>query len=246
MTLKEWELNEPTRLMILLAGMILNTFILHSAYLHLTASYTILHSQSLTSFPSILGAHIIRVISGLLSNGSFWIISGLFISLLGSVIFRMDRDVGYANSIYSLPYKKWEIFGIKYLVLLLYSLTLTFIPFFSVSIIASLSLIEYIPDILFSKMVVYRILLSLYMILYLTSLVSLVSLISPNILITIIISLSLFFLPFFISISEVPPLLFIIGNFKEALNFKMITWGVIVPLALIILSMGISEWKDVR
>ncbi|AEC50989.1 hypothetical protein PNA2_0071 [Pyrococcus sp. NA2] len=244
--LRRWELNEPTRVMTLLIGMILNTFILHSAYLRFFVTLGSYISTIVTT-PSFSSLFLVnKMIADLLSNGNFWITSTLFISLLGAIIFRMDRDIGYANLIYSLPYRKWEIIGIKYIVLFLYSLMLTFIPFFSVAILSNLSIAEHLPGILFSRLTMLKMLLTLYIILYMTTLVTLVSLLSPSTLMAFVASISLLFLPFFIHISEVPPLIFLESSVKEVFTPKCTIWGVIVPLALLTTSIITSERRDVR
>ncbi|AFK22356.1 hypothetical protein [Pyrococcus sp. ST04] len=250
MKIIKWEMNEPIRVLILLVGMVLNASVIHNALLSLHSSIVTINFQARLDYRYLMQEastfSTTFALSNLLRYPGFWMISIIFISLLGAIIFRADRDSGYASSLYSLPYRKWEMFIVKYITLITFSCLLIFIPLFSVTLFANFSLARELIDIFLSQPIKSRLLALTYMLLYTTSVVSVVSLVSVSVLISFIVSFTLLLLPFYLGISNIPPLLFLYAEGREVTSQDLMVWGIILPISLVIIGIIISERRDVK
>ncbi|WP_430515129.1 ABC transporter permease [Pyrococcus woesei] len=246
-TLFMWELNDPLKVDILLAGMLLNTSILHRSYLIVMSSLTIsIGTSTLMDNPG--NSPTTLVIEGVLRNFSFWMSSLLFLILLGVITFRLDRDSGYANSLYSLPYSKLEIFLVKFFTIIIFSAFLVFLPFFSVIVLSNFTIIDYLPSILFSDMIKFRLIMAIYTLLYSLSIITLLSLLSPNVFVGFIVSFLSIFIPIFLNIANIPPALFILSYYGSVSPFdqKLLISGMVVPAILLSLSGLLIDRRDVK
>ncbi|MFA4662116.1 ABC transporter permease [Pyrococcus kukulkanii] len=246
--LLNWELNDPLKVIILITGMLLNALIIHRSYLNVSSSLThFVGISTLRINPE--STHTAMIIESLLQNLSFWMNSLSFLVLLGVITFRLDRDFGYANSLYSLPYSKTKILIAKLLAVLMFSLLLILLPFFSVTILANFTIIRYIPAILSSNPVTFRLIMVLYAILYSLALILLMSLLSPNVFIAFITSFLLLFAPIFLHLGVIPPALFIFASYEGGLSpigQKFLISGILIPAILLLSSALLMNRRDIK
>ncbi|GAB6102061.1 hypothetical protein JCM16138_12840 [Thermococcus atlanticus] len=185
-----------------------------------------------------------------LALSDVWYLMSFIILLLGALTFRYDRDSGVAFSVYSLPYSNTEIFTIKLLSFLLYSFLLATVPFIYITITSYAGISRHLPDITSSFLVLALILLT-FGILYITSIATLVSLLSPNAFLAVIVGFAVIYASKILGMSGIPLQLFIDAIYRCGSSDFAITapsylgWGLAFPLLLFTASLLLVRRRDV-
>ena len=120
-----WELNRPLVVMTFVAGLVLGFISAHSYYL---GPHSVVGSAYFAE-PSLSALPVSRAMWHVLTSlpRELFSVYSFVLLLLGSIVFRHDRDAGYAQAIYTLPYRKHRIFLAKLVALLCLTLLL-FLP----------------------------------------------------------------------------------------------------------------------
>jgi len=259
-----WEMNNPLVVLILFVGLILGFAAVHQAYLSVGSAvggrypatngqYTALNFSTKSNSIQIraLEGDYFYTSTGRSITGDLRVGFGVytFITILmGSLIFRWDRDSGYASVLYSLPYSKSTVFVAKFTAFLTLSLTLYVLPYLLAVIPSNADILSVVLDVLKSRETLKIFALSIYAVLYTVSVIAFIASILPGLFPTII---GAFFL---ISISSnifpnvLPPFSFItvpVTYSLSPLEARFMIPGLIIPLVLFILGLYVFERRDV-
>ncbi len=170
------------------------------------------------------------------------------IILMGSLIFRGDRDFGYASVLYSLPYSKSKVFASKFAAFLVLSIALYLLPYLLAVIPSNADILGIVLGILESREALKVLVLGIYAVLYTVSVTAFIASVLPGLFPTII---GAFFL---VSVSAnlfpgtLPPFSFItvpVTYSLSPLEARFVVPGLVMPLALFILGMYVFERRDV-
>ncbi|WP_456366904.1 hypothetical protein [Thermococcus sp.] len=170
------------------------------------------------------------------------------IILIGSLIFRWDRDSGYAPALYSLPYSKSKVFVAKFAAFLFLSFTLYLLPYLLAVFPSTADIPRAVFSILSSREALKVLILSAYAVLYTVSITAFIASVLPALFPAIIgafllvaISSNLFprVLPPF-SLITVP-----MASSLSPLEGRFSVPGLVVPLILFLLGLYAFERRDV-
>ncbi|ACS33297.1 ABC transporter permease [Thermococcus gammatolerans] len=246
----KWELSEHLRVSMLVAGiptllMVLTSDLLSHgrAFSYSTGGSIGGGSEGMPLSKSPTGS----VILSTFGLNHFWILLSIFIIIMSAMIFRADREGGYAQAIFTLPISKKKLFGTKFLVLLVYSLLLLYFPMFLFLAMAFASVPNLFSGLFGWESFRHLLVFALYFALYSASLSVLVSLVLPNSSQAIMISFILILLPSFLGLN-LPPFSFVTAIPKylgQAFSSGYVLQGVVVPAVFVALSLALVERRDV-
>ncbi|ASJ00556.1 ABC transporter permease [Thermococcus gorgonarius] len=248
--LLKWELSEHLRVSMLVIGIPVLLMVLVSDLLSYARAFSYSSGGSLgveISEWSVSHSPTGQVILSVFGINHFWILLLILIVIMGVMVFRADREGGYAQAIFTLPLSKGKVFGIKFAVLLIYSLLLLYLPVFLFLATAFAS----VPD-LFSELLGWAdfrnlLVFALYFALYSSALSALVSLVLPNSSQAIMVAFILLLLPSLLGIG-LPPFSFVSAipkHLNAVFSPGYILQGLIVPGILMLLSLILTERRDV-
>ncbi len=249
-TLVRWEFNDVIKNVLFLSGLVLVGMSMKRAMMHVGYISGFASGTEIQIFgpSSAIGTSL--TINGMLYLSDVWTLMGFLILLLGALTFRYDRDSGVARSIYSLPYSNTEIFGVKMLSILVYSFLMVLLPFAYVMVTGYASIAGYLPAIT-SNFLRNALLLTIFLILYLVAVATLVSLASPNAFLAFMVSFTVVYAPKILGIENIPPTLFIYAISRcGSTNFtpftvRYLSWSILVPLALFAFSWILIRRRDI-
>ncbi|AHL23827.1 ABC-2 family transporter permease [Thermococcus nautili] len=242
-----WELNRPLVVMTFFAGLVMGFISVHSDYL---SPYSTVHvisataSVELSSF-SLSGNAFWHVLKSLPRAG-FSVYSFLVI-LLGTLIFRHDRDTGYALTLYTLPYKKSKIFLAKLVSLLFLIVMMLYFPLFLSVFLSSATVAGHIPFILDEAFFKTLLLITLALV-YVATLTAFLSMVLRGMFPTLIGSYLIVHISTSIGGGKLPPFSLFIRATEinpSLLDSSVVLHGIFLPLLLIILGVIASERRDV-
>ena len=242
-----WELNRPLVMMTFFAGLVMGFISVHSAYL---SPYSKVHvisaTESVESFSfSPVGNAFWHVLKSLPRAG-FSVYSFLVI-LLGTLVFRHDRDTGYALTVYALPYRKFKIFLSKLVSLLLLTVMMLYLPLFLSVFLSSATVAGYVPLILDGAFFKTLLLITLALV-YVATLTAFLSTVLAGMFPTLIGSYLIVHLSTAIGGGRLPPFsLFIRATELNPTlsNSSVLLHGIILPLMFTLLGAIFSERRDV-
>ncbi len=170
------------------------------------------------------------------------------IILIGSLVFRWDRDSGYAPALYSLPYSKSKVFVAKFAAFLLLSFALYLLPYLLAVLPSNADIPHAVFSILSSKEALKVFVLSAYAVLYTVSITAFVASVLPGLFPTIIGAFFLVAISADLFPSTLPPFSFITAPLTSQLSpleARFFLPGVVVPVALFLLGVYAFERRDV-
>ncbi|WP_297074142.1 hypothetical protein [Thermococcus sp.] len=242
-----WELNRPLVVMTFFAGLVMGFISVHSAYLipyskvHVISSTTPIGSFSFSPEGNAFW-HVLKS----LPRAGFSVYSFLVI-LLGTLIFRHDRDTGYALTLYTLPHRKSKIFLAKLVSLLLLTVLMLYLLLFLSVFLSSATVAGYVPLMLDGAFFKTLLLITLALV-YVATLTAFLSTVLAGMFPTLIGSYLIVHLSTAIGGGKLPPFsLFIRATeLNPALsNSSVVLHGVLLPLILALLGAIVSERRDV-
>ncbi|WP_010478686.1 ABC-2 transporter permease [Thermococcus zilligii] len=253
-TLFKWEMNDLIKAILLFVGVFLIGMSMKQSMMwimSISGGGSGVHTELLLSlFGTSRSDGVGMVIYRSLSLDDVWTLMSFLILLLGALTFRYDRDSGIAKSVYSLPYSNDEIFGAKLLSFLVYGFAMILIPFAYVALTTHASIAGYLPEIT-SSFLGNMLIIVVFLVLYMTSVATLVSLASPNAFLAFMAGFALIYAPKILENPDIPPQLFMYALRRSpSSNFTPFTsqylgWGILVPLVLFVLSWILIRRRDV-
>ncbi|WP_297519110.1 hypothetical protein [Thermococcus sp.] len=254
MRLLRWELDSPLVVLIFFVGLILGFAMVHRAGLSVAVGtggvYTSTSGSSgLLQVLSEVGYAFTptgRVLVGDLRVG-FGVYTFMMI-LLGSLIFRWDRDSGYAPILYSLPYSKSKVFVAKFAAFLLLSLLMYLLPCLFSVFPSNADIPGVVLSILSSERALKALVLALYAILYTVSITAFVASVLPGLFPTIIGAFFLVAISSNLFPGTLPPFSFItvpLTSQLSPLEARFFVPGVVLPVILFLLGVYAFERRDV-
>ncbi|ASJ09300.1 hypothetical protein A3L11_08685 [Thermococcus siculi] len=249
-TLFRWEMNDLIKAILLFFGILLAGMSMKQSLMGVNNSMGFASGTDIQLFGASRSTGVSTAIQGLLSLDDVWTLLSFLVLLLGALTFRYDRDSGVARSVYSLPYSNDEIFGVKLLSFFIYGFLMILLPFVYVALTTYASIAGYLPEIT-SNFLGDALLLVTFLVLYLISVATLVSLASPNAFLAFMVGFAIIYAPRILGNSSIPPQLFIDAISRSgSSNFTPFTaqylgWGLLVPLALFALSWVLIRRRDV-
>ncbi|NJE41734.1 ABC transporter permease [Thermococcus sp. GR6] len=242
-----WELSEHMRLFVLTISIPTLVLIFASQLFEARSWFR----------ASGFGQETIRILTGsaiisTLGSSEMWVILVSIISVLSILVFRQERDMGYALSLYTLPLSKREFFFVKTATVYLLSLLVTYIPIFLVILITQADNWTALPIILGSGNFASAMILVLYFVLYSVAVSIVVSLAFRNAFLDFLVSFFLLAVPNFIGLS-VPPFRFVnrmtmlalIGPSTLDIVRMEFFAGVVVPGILLLAGIVMMDRRDV-
>ncbi|ACJ16523.1 hypothetical membrane protein, conserved [Thermococcus onnurineus NA1] len=187
-----------------------------------------------------------------LGFSGIWMILVSIIPVLSILVFRQERDVGYALSLYTLPLSKREFFFVKTATVYLLSLLVTYIPIFFVILITQADNWGALTKVMSSGNFVSAMILVLYFVLYSVAVSIVVSLTFRNAFLDFLVSFFILAVPNFIGLS-VPPFRFInrivmlVLTTPDTSKIAKTEFfaGVVVPAILLLVGIVMIERRDV-
>ena len=245
-----WEMNDLIKAILLFLGVLLAGMSMKQSLMHVGGAMGFASGTDIVLFGASRSSGVSTSILGLLSLDDVWTLLSFLLLLLGALTFRYDRDSGVARSVYSLPYSNDEIFGVKLLSFIIYGFLMVLLPFVYVALTTYASIAGYLPEIT-SPFLSDALTLLVFLVLYLISVATLVSLVSPNAFLAFMVGFAVIYAPRILGNSSIPPQLFIDAISRSgSTNFTPFTaqylgWGLLVPLALFALSWVLIRRRDV-
>ncbi len=249
-----WEIINPLVLLVFLAGLILGFMGTNSTLLH---AYSIKGGVSgigvggklvhLYGYPLSTSGNALQNVLNQLPKagfGSYYFV----IMLLGVLIFRYDRDMGYSSTIYSLPYRKSKIFLVKLLSLLVLSFMLLFLPLFIDIFLSNATIAASVLGMVSKRAFLISLFLVVGAIFYLDALTALLSILLRGMFQSLIAVFIVVYLSQSISSSKLPPFNLISSALTPNLNRvtpSMLFSALILPLMLVVVGLLIAERRDV-
>ncbi|WP_457750472.1 hypothetical protein [Thermococcus sp.] len=249
-TLVKWEFNDVIKNVLFLSGLVLVGLSMKKAIMGVGYTSGFASGTEIQLFGPSHASGTSLAIHDILCLTDVWTLMGFLTLLLGSLAFRYDRDSGVARSIYSLPYSNTEIFGVKLLSVLVYATLMIFVPFAYVVVTSYASIIGYIPAIT-APFLKDAIILTVFLVLYLVAVATLVSLASPNAFLAFMIGFTIVYAPKILGIESIPPALFVNALTRcGSTGFmpfaaKYIGWGIVVPVIFLGVAVLLIRRRDV-
>ena len=253
-TLFKWEMNDLIKVILLFLGILLAGMSMKQSAMGVGNSVGFISGLEKDVSSGLFGpsesSGVMNAIKGMLSLDNVWTLLSFLILLLGALTFRYDRDSGIAKSVYSLPYSNDEIFGVKLLSFLIYGFIMIFLPFAYVVLTTYTSISGYLPEIA-SHFINDTLVLVVFLLLYLIAVATLTSLASPNAFLAFMAGFAVIYTPRILGNSSIPPQLFISAISRSGstdftpFTVQYVGWGVLVPLALLVLSWVLIRRRDV-
>ncbi len=248
-----WELGDSLRLLLFLLGVPPLTYLLAVGYLRAQWDVGSVSSHLPPVFTagsflgSITALHLFDYPS--LSTG-FWVLLSLLVAAFSVMTFRYDRENGYALSVYSLPFGKSEIFTAKVLSALVLSLLSLYVPLLIVDVFPNVDILEGIREIVFTERYLYLLVFATYFVLFSLSVSTLFSVLLENMFLAFIASFFFLVLPFFAGLSWPPfsfvPMLARSLSWASPFSTDWLTWGLVVPALLLLVSEVMFTRRDVK
>lgn len=244
-----WELGEHTRLITFLMAIPILTLVVLSDLL----------GARLSSYPSVSGPvessgdYLLRhALISLFASSQMWVLLSLLIPVFAILVFRQERDMGYAQSLYTLPLSKREIFIIKTSAVFIFSFLTAYIPSFLALVGAHLDVGSALWRVMRGEAFISLMILTAYFVLYSVSLSILVSLSFRNAFLTFLVSFFLIAVPSFVGV-RAPPFEFsdlipkLTMTYRGALEVAKgeFIGGFVLPLLFLIAGMVLMERRDV-
>jgi len=244
--LVSWELNRPLVVMTLFAGLVMGFISVHSSYLnpysttHVISTTAPIESFSLTPNNSAFW-HVLKS----LPRAGFSAYSFLVI-LLGTLIFRYDKDTGYALTLYALPYRKFKIFLAKLTSLLIITIVMLYLPLFLSIFLSNATVAKHILPLMMGSFLRTLALITMSLI-YVATLTAFLSVVLRGMFPTLIGSYLVVQVSTTIGGDKLPPFsLFLKATqLYPSFDISVVFQGIILPLFLGILGMILSERRDV-
>ncbi len=249
-TLVKWEFNDVIKNVLFLFGLVLVGISMKKSIMDVNYIPGFASGTEIKLFGPSRAHGVAGEIHGMLYLSDVWTLMSFLILLLGALSFRYDRDSGVARSIYSLPYSNTEIFGVKLLSVLVYTVLMVLLPFAYVTLTSYASIAGYLPEIT-SSFLGDALVLVVFLVLYLISVATLTSLAAPNAFLAFIVGFAVIYAPRVTGSSEIPPQLFINAISRcgstdfTPFTAQYIGWGILVPLALFAVSWILIKRRDV-
>jgi ABC-2 type transport system permease protein len=164
------------------------------------------------------------------------------------LIFRWDRDCGYAPTVYSLPYSKFKIFIAKSTAFLTLSLILYFFPYVLVIIPSNADILHVVSLILSSRKVLSGLTLALYAVLYTASVTALLGSFLRGLFPTLIGAFFVLSLSSSLFPSSLPPFSFLMYTaYSNVSPFeaRFAVPGLVLPFLFFLIGALIFERRDV-
>ncbi len=263
MRLLRWELDSPLVVLIFFTGLVLGFMIVHRADLSVAVSTGGFYASTSGLYPPLNASGTSDVLQAVSNGGyasaptgmvvvgnlrvGFGIYTFLMI-LIGSLVFRWDRDSGYAPGIYSLPYSKSRVFVAKFTVFLLLSLALYALPYLFAVLPSNADILRVLLSVLSSREALKALVLALYAILYTVSITAFVASVLPGLFPTIIGAFFLVAISADLFPNTLPPFSFItvpLTSQLSPLQARFFVPGVVVPAVLFLLGVYVFERRDV-
>jgi len=245
-----WEMNDIVKNVLLFFGILLVGMAMKRSLMSVSSSVGFASGTEIQLFSASKASGVSTSILGMLSLDDAWTLLSFLILLLGALTFRYDRDSGVALSVYSLPYSNTEIFGVKLLSLLIHGFTMVLLPFAYVTVTTYASMVGYLPGIT-SGFIDDALALVTFLVLYLIAVATLTSLASPNAFLAFMLGFAVIYAPRVTGVSKLPPQLFINAISRSGstdftpFTVQYIGWGLLVPMALFVLSWVLIRGRDV-
>ncbi|AHL22557.1 ABC-2 transporter permease [Thermococcus nautili] len=249
-TLLKWEFNDVIKDVLFLLGLVLVGMSMKQSIMDVDYSAGFVSGISISLFGPSKSTGVLHAILGMMSLEDVWTLVGFLTLLLGALSFRYDRDSGVARSIYSLPYSNTEIFGVKLLSILVYSVLMVLLPFAYVTVTSYASIAGYLPEVT-SGFMSDALIIALFLILYLVAVATFVSLASPNAFLAFMVGFTVVYAPKILGLESIPPALFTYALHRcGSTDFTPFTaqylgWGIAVPLLLLGAALVLIRRRDV-
>ena len=248
--LLRWEMDDIVKNVLLFFGILLTGIAMKRFLMGVLSSIGFASGTKIRLFGASRASGVSTSILGTLSLDDVWTLLSFLILLLGALTFRYDRDNGVARSVYSLPYSNDEIFGVKLLSFLIYGFIMVLLPFIYVVLTTYSSISGYLPEII-SPFIGDTLVLVVFLVLYMIAVATLTSLASPNAFLAFMVGFAVIYAPRILENSSIPPQLFISAISRSGstdftpFTVQYVGWGVLVPLALLVLSWVLIRRRDV-
>lgn len=249
-TLLKWEFNDVIKNVLFLFGLVLVGMSMKKSIMDVNYIPGFASGTEIKLFGPSLAHGVAGEIHGMLYLSDVWTLMGFLTLLLGALSFRYDRDSGVARSIYSLPYSNTEIFGVKLLSILVYSVLMILLPFAYVTLTGYTSIAGYLPEVT-SGFMSDALIIVLFLILYLVAVATLVSLASPNAFLAFMVGFTIVYAPKILGLESIPPALFTYALHRcgstdfTPLTAQYLGWGIAVPLLLLGAALVLIRRRDV-
>jgi len=242
-----WELGDHVRLIV---------FALSVSGLTLVLTAKVLETR-VSAVPSgtgrFLGPNLLtHAILSPLGDPSPWTMLSLLIPIFAILTFRYERDMGYAQSLYTLPLSKGRIFLVKTAVVLLLSLLTAYVPILIAIAGTHADIWPALREAMSEGIFISAMVLTLYFVLYAASVSILVSLLFRNAFLDFMASFFLLAVPKFVGVNA-PPF-----SFSDAIRKLPVTYfrpyeplkanffeGMILPVLLLLAAFVLMDRRDV-
>ncbi|WP_297520711.1 hypothetical protein [Thermococcus sp.] len=247
-----WEVNEHFRVMTVVSGILVVGIVFQHSLLRSIGEVTNAPGnfwglRSMSGLTILLSA----------TSSSFWITASFFIIVLVSLVFRSGIEKGYELTLYSLPYTKLEVFSVKFLEGFILSALIVLLPALVLTLINFSDVPAFLSSLLRDERFWGFLILMALGVLYVVSVVTLLSLSLRSMLATILSAFSLVIIPYLINAGLPPANLFnsyvmtMLGEKYFSLaglitSKSVVIYGLLVPAVLIVSSAVLAVRRDVK
>ncbi len=247
-----WEVNEHSRVMTVVSGIIVVGVVFQHSLLRSIGEVT----NAPGSFWGLRSMSGLTILQSATSSG-FWITASFFIIVLVSLIFRSGIENGYELTLYSLPYTKLEVFSVKFLEGFILSALIALLPALVLTLINFSDVPVFLSSLFRDERFWGLLILMALGVLYVVSVVTLLSLFLRSMLATILSAFSLVIIPYLIN-AGLPPANLFNANVMAMLGEKYFSlvglvtsksvamYGLLVPAFLIVSSAVFAMRRDVK
>ncbi len=251
-SLISWELNEHIRVLVAVTGVLTVGLIFQRGILVSMAEVTS-NPGYVDGLESVSGHVIVRAVT----SPGLWVVVSFFIALLVALVFRAGIEGGYGLTVYSLPYSKLEIFSMKLVSSVLLSFTVVLLPIFVLIPLNFADTPGFAASLLLGRHFIELTAVLVIAILYILSTTLFLSVLSRNMLATLVVAFPILTIPYLIN-ANLPPRGFFNVAVMDALfgqytsfgrlltNSTIISFGILVPALLIAFSLLLTLRRDVR
>jgi len=251
-SLISWELNEHIRVMVAVTGVLTVGLIFQRGILVSMVELTS-NPGYVDGLQSVSGHVIVRAVT----SPGLWVVASFFITLLVALVFRAGIEKGYGLTVYSLPYSKLEIFSMKLISSVLLSFTVVLLPVFVLIPLNFADTPGFVASLLLGQHFIELTVVLIIAILYILSTALFLSVLSKNMLATLVVAFPILTVPYLTNAS-LPPRSFFNVDVMSVLfgqctsigrllmNSTIVTFGILIPALFITGSLLLTLWRDVR
>ncbi|NJF25494.1 hypothetical protein [Thermococcus sp. Bubb.Bath] len=251
MNLISWEINEHLRVLVTVIGIIAVAIILQHGLLTSTGMFGTV-STSVSGLPSMSGMVLVRAAT----SSGLWITLSFFTAVLAAFTFRSGIEGGYELTLYSLPYRKYEIFLAKLFTVFLLSLSLLFVPMFVLIPINFADTPGFVLSLFTGERFIVFSVLLLLGILYIISVTIFLAVSLRSMLAALVVAFPVLVTPYLLN-ANLPPSSFlskaqVLALVKGHIFLKflpqrsIVLYGIVLPGVLILTSLVMVNWRDVK